>query len=97
MLLQQQSFLYSLTDWPVTFNTRMGTVSEVELTTAFANNNENVFANDKWDVGRTDIVTHKIDTQHADPIRQEPRRLPFGQRSELTTQIDKMLKQDIIF
>ena len=58
--------------------------------------NENVFANDKWDVGRTDIVTHKIDTQHADPIRQEPRRLPFGQRSELTTQIDKMLKQDII-
>jgi hypothetical protein len=34
--------------------------------------NENVFANDKWDVGRTDIVTHKIDTQHADPIRQKP-------------------------
>ena len=58
--------------------------------------NENVFAYDKWDLGRTDIVTHKIDTQHADPIRQKPRRLPFAPRSELTTQIDKMLTQDII-
>ncbi|CAC5425746.1 unnamed protein product [Mytilus coruscus] len=58
--------------------------------------NQSIFAKDKWDIGRTDIVTHKIDTQNTDPIRQKPRRLPFAQTSELASQIDKMLHSDII-
>lgn len=58
--------------------------------------NQSVFAKYKWDIGRTDVVTHKIITQNTDPIRQKPRRLPFAQRSELASQIDNMLCSDII-
>ncbi|CAC5416729.1 unnamed protein product [Mytilus coruscus] len=58
--------------------------------------NQSVFAKDKWDIGRTDIVTHKINTQNTDPIRQKPRRMPFAQRSELASQIDNNLRSDSI-
>ena len=58
--------------------------------------NQSVFSKDKLDIGRTDLVMHKIDTQGSMPIRQKPRRIPFAQRNELKDHIDKMLKQDLI-
>ena len=56
----------------------------------------NVFAKDKNDLGRTDIVKHKINTGDTAPIKQAPRRLPLAKREIMKTEIDRMLKQGII-
>ena len=38
------------------------------------------FSKSKGDLGHTDLVQHKINTGSAVPIRQSPRRLPYGKR-----------------
>lgn len=48
------------------------------------------------DLGRTDLVQHKIDTGEATPVRLPARRLPFQQRHEVHELLDKMLKRDVI-
>ena len=47
-------------------------------------------------LGRTDLVRHKIDTGEATPVRLPARRLPFQQRREVHELLDKMLKRDVI-
>lgn len=41
---------------------------------------QSVFATSSDNLGRTDLVHHTINTGPANPIRQCPRRLPFGKR-----------------
>ena len=48
------------------------------------------------DLGRTNVVRHKIDTQGATPIRQPPRRLPFHQRELVKRLLDDMLERKIV-
>jgi hypothetical protein len=48
------------------------------------------------DLGRTDIVKHRIDTGNAAPIRQPARRLPIHQRSESQRLVQEMLSRNII-
>ena len=48
------------------------------------------------DLGRTNVVRHRIDTQGATPIRQPPRRLPFHQRDLVKKLLDDMLEQKIV-
>ena len=48
------------------------------------------------EVGRTNKVQHKIDTQQAAPIKQPPRRLPGSRRKEVRKLLDKMLEQHVI-
>lgn len=55
-----------------------------------------VFANENGDLGRTKLVTHKINVGNAQPIRQAPRRLPLHQREVATKEIESMLEKDII-
>ena len=40
-----------------------------------------VFSSSSEDIGRTNLVQHTINTGHAAPIRQPPRRLPLGIRA----------------
>ena len=47
-------------------------------------------------LGHTDVITHKIETGNAAPIRQYPRRLPYAYRHETSTQICDMLQQKVI-
>lgn len=47
-------------------------------------------------LGHTTSVTHKINTGHAAPIKQAPRRLPYVHREEAKRQIDEMLDQGVI-
>lgn len=63
---------------------------------AFLSENRDVFAANKEALGRTGIIKHKIDTQGAEAVKQRPRRMPFAQRAEATSQIQSMLKQDVI-
>ena len=46
-----------------------------------------LFALDPTELGRTSLVTHRIDTGDSVPIRQQPRRVPFALR-DLREQID---------
>ena len=47
-------------------------------------------------LGHTGVITHKIDTGNAVPIRQLPRRLPYAYRQETSKQITDMLNQGVI-
>ena len=42
-----------------------------------------VFAIDPMEVGRTDLVQHRIDTGGQTPLRQPPRRIPFSLRAKV--------------
>ena len=55
-----------------------------------------VFASSSDDLGRSNVVKHRIDTGNAKPIRQHPRRLPVNQRPVAEQEVEKMLRQGII-
>lgn len=70
--------------------------NQSKILEAFLSENRDVFAANKEALGRTGIIKHKIDTQGAEAIKQRQRRMPFAQRAEATSQIQSMLKQDVI-
>ena len=47
-------------------------------------------------LGHTNVMSHKIDTGNATPIRQYPRRLPYAYREETNKQVSDMLNQGVI-
>ena len=54
------------------------------------------FASGKEDLGRTNIVKHKILTGDARPIKEPPRRLPLVKREALSQEIQNMLNMGVI-
>ncbi|CAC5397200.1 unnamed protein product [Mytilus coruscus] len=54
------------------------------------------FAMSKNDLGRTDIIQHKINSGDAHPIKQNPRRVPLAQRKEVDEEIQRMLEGEFI-
>ena len=48
------------------------------------------------DVGRTNIVKHKINTGTHDPVKQPPRRLPVSMQEEVKGHIADMLQRGVI-
>ncbi|CAG2212340.1 unnamed protein product [Mytilus edulis] len=57
---------------------------------------KNVFSKSSDDIGRTNLIQHEINTGNAVPIRQPPRRLPFGKRQIEKDEIQRMLKLGVI-
>lgn len=57
---------------------------------------QDVFSKGDGDLGRTDIIKHKIDTGAAAPIRQRARRLPTNHQEEVDRQVKDMLSRGII-
>ena len=57
---------------------------------------QTVFAQSKYDLGRTDLVQHKIDTGDHKPIKQAPRRLPLNKREIAEKEVKAMLANNII-
>ena len=57
---------------------------------------QNVFAKNKSDLGKTDLVQHRINTGNAHPVKQRPRRQPFRKREEEQKAIQQMLEQKVI-
>ena len=55
-----------------------------------------VFSQNSDDLGRTNLVQHRIITGEAAPIRQPPRPLPLSQCEETKRQVEKLLKHGII-
>ncbi|CAC5360975.1 unnamed protein product [Mytilus coruscus] len=56
----------------------------------------NVFAKSKTDLGRTDLITHKINTGNAAPIKQAPRRIPLAKRDAAEKELQRMIECEVI-
>jgi hypothetical protein len=57
---------------------------------------QNIFSKTPEDLGKTDRVQHRINTGHALPVRQPPRRQPIGKREAEKSELEKMLQLGII-
>ena len=57
---------------------------------------QNVFAKDEFDIGRTNLVEHTIDTGNSRPVKQPPRRMPLAFAGEDCRAIEKFTKQGVI-
>ena len=57
---------------------------------------QHVFSRGKCDIGRTDLVQHKIPTGEAAPVRQHPRRLPWTKREDCTKEVERLLDMGLI-
>ncbi|CAC5388864.1 unnamed protein product [Mytilus coruscus] len=57
---------------------------------------ETLFSASDSDLGKTNVVKHKINTGTASPIKQAPRRLPNTLAKEVDDQVDGMLKNGLI-
>ena len=58
--------------------------------------NHDLFAKTKMDLGRTTLVKHKIETGSKAPIRLRPYRIPYALTEITQTEVDDMLRQEII-
>ena len=57
---------------------------------------QTLFSESSTDIGRTSLVTHRIDTQGAKPIKQRPRRVPLAKQQIVKDSIQEMKDADII-
>ena len=57
---------------------------------------QDVFSQGEFDIGRTKLVKHRIDTQDARPIRQPLRRQSPVQRAEVERQVSELLDKGLI-
>lgn len=68
--------------------------SKVEL---FLHKNEDLFATSNYDLGRTHVVKHKINTELGTrPIKQAPRRIPLHLSQEVDKQVNEMVDKGVI-
>src|SRR6266516_2250114 len=58
--------------------------------------NEDIFIRGKYEVGRTNVVKHMIDTGEEKPIKQKARRLSVKEKEIEKEHIEEMLKKEII-
>src|SRR2546430_11519686 len=58
--------------------------------------NEDIFIKEKYEVGRTNMVKHTIDTGEEKPIKQKARRLSVKEKEIEKEHIEEMLKKGII-
>jgi hypothetical protein len=56
----------------------------------------NTFSKTKDDLGRTNAIKHKINTGDANPIKQQPRRLPLTKREDVDREFQRLLDCGII-
>jgi transposase InsO family protein len=55
-----------------------------------------VFSQSEYDLGRTNILQHRIDTGDARPVRQPLRRQPLSRLQVVDEHLDQMMEQGII-
>jgi hypothetical protein len=72
------------------------TVGEKEQLFMLLQQNADVFATSKSDLGRTSKLCHGIDTGPAHPVRQRVRRIPPQRRQEVNDLLERMQKDDVI-
>ncbi|RWS18754.1 Retrovirus-related Pol polyprotein from transposon 17.6-like protein, partial [Leptotrombidium deliense] len=55
-----------------------------------------IFSKSSFDLGKTNVLKHSIDTGNNEPIRQTPYRKSYKEREELRKEVDKLLQHNLI-
>ena len=55
-----------------------------------------LFSQNDYDIGRTNLSRHRIDTGNADPVKSVPYRIPNRMKVEVNQKIQEMLEHDVI-
>ena len=55
-----------------------------------------VFSNGDLDLGRTDLVKHRIDTGNSHPIKQPARRIAPARRQEMEATVGELISQGVV-
>jgi hypothetical protein len=84
------------TDWTPAIDTENLTQAQQADLLRLLCDNSDIFAQDEYDLGHTDIVTHQIPLLNDTPIKQRPYRIPFQLREEGARQITNMLENGVI-
>lgn len=69
---------------------------ETRSATEFIRSKAHIFSRGEYDVGRTNIIEHSIDTKDSRPIKQPLRRHPTAHLPYIDATVEDMLKHDII-
>lgn len=72
------------------------TLEEKELTLDSIANNNDIFALEDAELGCSSLVEHSIETGDARPIRERVRHLPWGQRKDVESHIEDMIKIGVV-
>lgn len=72
------------------------TAEQRDIYHQFLVRNKDVFAENKADLGRTDLVHHSITLTTDQPLWQHPRRFPRAKREEAEREIERMLETGVI-
>lgn len=70
--------------------------SQYQAVKQLLSKNSKAIAYSKKDLGHTDMIQHTINTGNAQPIKQNPRRVPLSLRQEVNDEIQRMLDGNII-
>ena len=62
----------------------------------FIRSKAHIFSRSQFDIGRTDILRHRIDTGENMPHYEQLRRHPTSQLPVIDEHIDQMLRHDVI-
>ena len=57
---------------------------------------KDIFAENKADLGRTNLVEHKIDSGDTHPFKLPARRVPFAKRAEAEREVQQMLDNNVV-
>ena len=57
---------------------------------------QDIFSSGNGDIGRTNLVKHRINTKDSPPVRVPPRRSPVGQRDEIDRHVHDLLEKKFI-
>lgn len=72
------------------------TEDQAETVKELLRRHSDVFSKAPWDIGRTQLAEHAIDTGDSAPIKQPPRRFPIAKASEMESLVEDMLRQGVI-
>jgi len=62
----------------------------------FIRSHANIFSRSEFDIGRTDILKHRIDTGDNPPHYERLRRHPTCQLPQIDAHVEEMLRHDVI-
>jgi len=62
----------------------------------FFRSRANIFSRSEFDIGRTDILKHRIDTGNNPPHYERLRHHPTTQLLQIDAHVEEMLKHDVI-
>ena len=72
------------------------TADEKEKATAFVQRYADLFSKSDFDIGRTDLIKHTIDTGDKKPFKQQLRRHPWAHQEIIDKHVEKMLTAGVI-